>query len=183
MLLLYSQETPQAQQKIILQLLVCELQRYSATKDGGRLHLEVVNYSSSTGQSSVPQWVENKVRDCDKVLCICNKEFKLEWEGKIRPLQGALVSCFKMLYLGTISRADHRKYAIVLMNVAHEELIPSDYLRECKMFLCEKDAVRDIAQFVLEIPTHCLPETQSLTPTTPTSTWESTDDGECRSLA
>ena len=154
-LLIYSLDTSEDQEKIILQLLVYDLkltlQNYCMEKDGD---YEVVWYDcSKLGRGEgMAQWVEREVRACDKVLCVCNKEFKGEWEGEIEPIKGSLVSCIKNLYLGSLKETS--KYAIVLMHVTHEDYIPTEYFKMCRQFLCEKNSVEDIAHYVLDTPPH-----------------------------
>ena len=154
-LLIYSLATSEDQVRIILQLLVHDLkltlQNYSMEKDRD---YEVVWYDCSKlgREEGIAQWVEREVKACDKVLCICNKEFKREWEGEIEPIEGSLVSCIKNLYLGSLREVS--KYATVLMHVTHEDYIPSQYFKRCRQFLCEKNSVEDIAHYVLDTPPH-----------------------------
>ena len=123
-------------------------------KDGDYVYPEVVWYDrNKLGRGEgMAQWVEREVRACDKVLCVCNKEFKREWEGEIEPIEGSLVSCIKNLYLGSLNEVS--KYAIVLMHVTHKDYIPTQYFKMCRQFLCERNSVKDIAHYVLDTPPH-----------------------------
>ena len=159
-LLIYSLATSKDQERIILQLLVQDLkltlQNCSMEKDGD---YEVVWYDcSKLGRGEgIAQWVEREVKACDKVLCVCNKEFKKEWEGEIEPIEGSLVSCIKRLYLGSLKEAS--KYAIVFMRTAHREhYLPTTYFKTSHCFLCERDSVNNIAHYILGVSTYCLPE-------------------------
>ena len=128
-------------------------------KDGDYVYPEVVWYDrSNLGRGEgMAQWVEREVKACDKVLCVCNKEFKKEWEGEIEPIEGSLVSCIKRLYLGSLREAS--KYAIVFMSTAHREhYLPTTYFRTSHFFLCEKDSVKNIAHYILGVSTYRLPE-------------------------
>ena len=156
-LLIFSLETPRSQQEVVLQLLgrdlTSTLQNCSMEKDGENVHPEVVWYDRSKlgRREGMAQWVEREVKACDKVLCVCNEEFKREWDGEIEPFEGSLVSCIKNLYLGSLNEA--AKYVIVLMQVSHGDCIPN-YFKMCRQFLCEKNSVEDIAHCVLNTPLH-----------------------------
>ena len=167
-LLIFSLETPRSQQEVILQLLgrdlTSTLQNYSMEKDRENVHPEVVWYDRSKlgRREGMAQWVEREVKACDKVLCVCNKEFKREWEGEIEPIEGSLVSCIKRLYLGSLNEASS-KYAVVFMNAAHRQYyLPTIYFRTSPNFLCEKDSVKEIAHYILGVSTYCLPEPKIL---------------------
>ena len=158
-LLIFSLETPRGQREIILQLLAHDLRNCCMEKDGDYVYPEVVWYDrSNLGRGEgMAQWVEREVKACDKVLCVCNKEFKKEWEGEIEPIEGSLVSCIKRLYLGSLKEAS--KYAIVFMSTAHREhYLPTTYFKTSHFFLCEKDSVNNIAHYILGVSTYCLPE-------------------------
>ena len=156
-LLIFSLETPRSQQEVILQLLgrdlTSTLQNCCMEKDGEYVYPEVVWYDRSKlgRKEGMAQWVEREVKACDKVLCVCNEEFKREWDGEIEPFEGSLVSCIKNLYLGSLNEA--AKYVIVLMQVSHGDCIPK-YFKMCCQFLCEKNTVEDIAHCVLNTPLH-----------------------------
>ena len=173
-LLIFSLETPRGQQEIILQLLAHDLQNCCMEKDGDYVYPEVVWYDrSKLGRGEgMAQWVEREVRACDKVLCVCNKEFKREWEGEIEPIEGSLVSCIKRLYLGSLNEAS--KYAIVFMSTAHREhYLPTTYFKTSHFFLCERDSVKNIAHYILGVSAYCLPE-PSIPPHIRTSSTSST---------
>ena len=158
-LLIFSLETPRGQREVILQLLARDLRNCCMEKDGDYVYPEVVWYDrSNLGRGEgMAQWVEREVKACDKVLCVCNKEFKREWEGEIEPIEGSLVSCIKRLYLGSLKEAS--KYAIVFMRTAHREhYLPTTYFKTSHCFLCERDSVNNIAHYILGVSTYCLPE-------------------------
>lgn len=122
------------------------------SKEGISVKMESLEYPV---KGSYPQWVDETVKNSSSILCICDEQFKNEWDqGQTE----SLVSLVKHLFEGSLNQQDKHdmlKYAVVLLNKEDSQFIPS-YLRErkCFKFMPSKfsDTIDEIAHFVTNTP-------------------------------
>ncbi len=115
--------------------------------------IEVKMESLEVVRESPPAWVEKTVKECSTILCVCNPQFKEEWE---KGRGGSLVSMVRHLYEGNVNQSDERdmaKYAVVLLHEDDKLLIPA-YLknRRCFEFTYPKFNTTKIVHFVTNTP-------------------------------
>ena len=105
-------------------------------------------------------WLEREIIDATAVLCVCNKEFKEDWEsvngnaansGYVRL---GLVQSLRHLVYATINQGGSlSKYAMIFLEESDKEYVPTKYLQGDPQHFT-LDNVEDIAKFVSNIPTH-----------------------------
>ena len=147
-LVIYSSNTVEKERELIMTMM-SELNLYD--------EIELLSPDFTCIQGSSSAWLEREVKKATTVLCVCNKEFRDEWEGQSHPcLQFNLVKSLKHLILATVQSQDENlfKYAVVLLNPSHRQYyIPTKYLQsESRSFIVEE--TKDIAHYVLKTP-HC----------------------------
>ena len=148
---MYSTNTPENNQQSIREKLIAGLRQYEIV---AKSHdLAVINESLSL-------WLEREIANATTVLCVCNKEFKEDWEsvngntassGYVRL---GLVQSLRHLVYATVNQGGNlSKYAMVFLEESDEEYVPTKYLQgDPRHFMM--DNVEDIVKFVSHIPTH-----------------------------
>ena len=145
--IVYSPNSKQEDKHLILQLLVSDLQKYG---------VETKSHDITCIRESLSQWLEREIGQADAVLCVCNKEFKQDWENfTSRSQHLPLISSLKHLVHATVNQGKSlSKYATVLLCQRDKNYIPSLYLQgDPRQFLVTD--VEDIARFVQNIPSYC----------------------------
>lgn len=156
-LIVYSPNTREEQQDWICHDLIPQLE-----SDG----IKTLSHDFACIKESPSLWLEREISKATAVLCVCNREFKEDWEGckSTSPTSLPLVQSLKHLILATVHQGgDLSKYAILLLESHDQKYIPTKYLQsDSRQFgLTEVDA---IARFVCSIPTHRLDNEQSPSP-------------------
>ena len=91
------------------------------------------------------------MQNASAVLCVCNAEFKQEWDKKNS--DSPLVSSLKQLIYANVNREEGlSKYATVLLRKSDRECIPTPYLLNTRNFYV--DEPDDIARFVHQVPAY-----------------------------
>ncbi len=109
-------------------------------------------------KGSYPTWVNETVKKCSLVLCVCNQQFQEDWDmGR----EGSLVCVVKHLYEGSMMHDDKQamsKYAVVLLHKEDSQFIPS-FLQGHKCFMFTESkvtaTVEEIVCYVRNTPLHC----------------------------
>ncbi len=125
------------------------------------LTLELIQYLSVTMEilespikGSYPTWVNETVKKCSLVLCVCNQQFQEDWDmGR----EGSIVSLVKHLYDGSMMRHKQAmsKYAVVLLHEEDSQFIPCFLQgRKCFMFIESNvtATVEEIVCYVTDTP-------------------------------
>lgn len=143
-LLIYSPNTTEREQELI-HILMAELQLY---------RIKVLSHDLTSIQGSTSAWLEREAKKASVVLCICNKEFKEDWEGQSEASL-PLIQSLKHLIHGTAQNIDESlsKYAVVLLELSHRQYIPTMYLQSDSRQFTMPDT-RAIAQYVKNIPSY-----------------------------
>ena len=139
-LVIYSPDSPEEDQHYVLQHLLEDLGKYC----------RVECRSCVADKQSAPAWLERKVREASVVLCVCNAQFKREWDQEHTSLNPLVFSLVQLVY-GTLNKSNplSGKFATVLLRETEHECIP-DYLRSTRNFLV--DEVDAITRFVQGVP-------------------------------
>ena len=146
-LIIYSPNTVESEQNLIHSNLISKLQSY----DG----IETLSHDLTVVYGSVSEWLESEVKNANVVLCVCNKEFKDDWEGS-HSTSKPIVQSLKHLILGTVqSGKSLSKYAVVLLDPSHKDYIPTMYLQSDPRQFTVTDS-EAIARFVLDIPYYAI---------------------------
>ena len=140
-LVIYSSNTEEKEQGLILTM-ISKLKSHE---------IEPLSHDCTYIRGSPSAWLESEVKKATTVLCVCNKEFQDEWEGRSCPSL-PLVKSLQHLILATIQRAESlSKYAVVLLNPSHRQYIPTKYLQsESRSFTVKE--IEAIVHYVFKIP-------------------------------
>lgn len=152
---IYAQTSPPEDKQCILENVAKEMHDY------GGIDVQWYDKSRGVGPS---EWVETNFRRSEKVLLVCNKEFKQEWENPNEEMifNGAIVHASKQIIRGHINSTESfsSKYGLVFLKPSDLELIPDDYLKCCPKFLVnptDRERSEQMAHFVQGIEEFCLP--------------------------
>ena len=78
---------------------------------------------------SMADWLSECHDEASAVFCVCNREFKCDWENsgqQLQPTGGAsLVQILRVLFQGDLASQNLEKYAVVLSKPADEVYIPN----------------------------------------------------------
>ena len=153
-LIVYSPNTPEKQQDWIRRDFIPKLQ-----SEG----IKTLSHDFTCIKESPSLWLEREISKATAVLCVCNREFKEDWEGckPTSPTSLPLVQSLKHLILATVHQGgDLSKYAVVLLESHDQQYIPTKYLQsDSRQFGLTE--VETIARFVCSVPTHRLDNEQS----------------------
>ena len=143
-LVVYSPDSSEDDEKLILQLLVRELRkRYIDTVTPKDLQ-----------RGNLPLWMEDQMKRADAVLCVCNEAFSKEWNKNPETTytSRAVVHSLKAIIGGSLSQSKDLStfLGIVLLKQSDKRFIPSNYLAGTQSFLV--DETEDIARFVAQVP-------------------------------
>ena len=146
-LVIYSSNTPEREQALIRTNLISELES---------CRIKISSHDLTCIQGGPSAWLECETKKATVVLCVCNKEFKDDWEGRSEASL-PLVQSLRHLIHGTVqSGKTLSKYAVVLLEPSHKEYIPTMYLQSDSRQFVLNDA-EDIARYVLDIPSYAIP--------------------------
>lgn len=153
-LVVYSPNTPEEQQDMIRRDFIPKLESNG---------IKTLSHDFTCIKEGPSSWLEREISRATAVLCVCNREFKEDWEGckPSSPSSLPLVQSLKHLIFATVHQGvDLSKYAVVLLESCDQQYIPTMYLRsDPRQFgLTEVDI---IARFVCNVPTHRLDNEQS----------------------
>ena len=122
-LIIYSPNTVESERQLICTL-ISELQK---------CQIGTMSHDLTCIQGGPSAWLESEVKKATVVLCVCNKEFKDDWEEEEEESQQVslpLVRSLKHLIHGTIQSSQSlSKYAVVLLDPSHKHYIPTMYLQ------------------------------------------------------
>ena len=147
-LVVYSPSTPEKDQELIRHQFIPELQSYG---------FKVQSHDFACIKESPSQWLEYEIAMATAVLCICNKEFKNDWENREGGTHSLpLVPSLKHLVHAAVQQNEClSKYAIILIDPADKSYIPTKYLQaDPRQFSVGN--VEDIVRFVRGIPSHSM---------------------------
>ena len=147
-LLVYSFASPQEEIEAALMILGQGLLKYGYQ----------VFYPHLCSDGNTANWVEQEYNRAHAVLCVLNKEFKMEWDGGIT--ERPVIYNLKKLLQGTLNGSNDlsSKIAIVLPKANYKAFVPSKYLMNVRRYVLDpkSDVVEDVAHFVSKIPTHSM---------------------------
>ena len=101
------------------------------------------------------EWIQQMVVECDAVICICNEQFRHEWDGRV--CHNSPVRFVREIIYGSISKAKPNnlsKYVLMTIQPSDiQECIPS-YIGSCKICspLDSNTAVDDVVRFIKQLP-------------------------------
>ena len=148
-LIICSPNTNESEQQFIYTQLIAELQSYG---------IETMSHDFTCIQGGPSAWLESEAKKATVVLCVCNKEFKDDWEEEeeSRQVSLPLVRSLKHLIHGTVqSGKSLSKYAVVLLDPSHKRYIPTMYLQsDSRQFILTD--TKAIAEYVLKSPSYKL---------------------------
>ena len=153
-LVVYSPNTIEREQQLIHSNLM-ELQLWG---------IKILSHGLVPIQGSTSAWLEREAKKANAVLCVCNKEFRDEWEGQSEASL-PLVQSLRHLIYGTVQTHGESlsKYAVVLLEPSHRQYIPTKYLQSDSRQFTLTDTTA-IAQYMLNIPPYALPKQSMATP-------------------
>ena len=148
-LVVYSPSTPTEELRLIRFEFIPELRSYG---------FKVQSHDFACIKESPSQWLEREIATSTAVLCICNQEFRNDWEGTKSGSHSSLplVESLKHLVHATVQQNEClSKYAIIFLKPGDvdRDYIPTKYLQgDPRQFLVSD--VENIARFVHGIPSH-----------------------------
>lgn len=147
-LVVYSPSTPEKDQELIRHQFIPELQSYE---------VKVQSHDFACIKESPSQWLENEISKATAVLCVCNREFKNDWESRESNTHSLpLVPSLKHLVHATVQQNEClSKYAIILLEPTDKLYIPTKYLQGDPRQFSVND-IEDIVRFVRGIPSHSM---------------------------
>ena len=152
-LVVYSPSTPEMEQELIRCKFIPELQAY---------RVKVQSHDFACIKESPSQWLEREIAKATAVLCICNREFKNDWESRESSAHSLpLIPSLKHLVHATVQQNERlSKYVIVLLEPSNKDCIPTKYLQADPRQFSVND-IEDIARFVRGIPSHSMSSSSS----------------------
>ena len=147
-LVIYSPNSSEEDEHLVWQFLVHDLAMCDDI-DGSR-HIQIERYDSSL-RKNASAWLEDNFTRASMVLCVCNIQFKKEWDQENDLPFCPLIFSLRQLVYGMLSRniSLSSKFAVVLLRQSDHQHIP-EYLNSTKYFLV--DEVKEIGRFVYEVP-------------------------------
>ena len=146
-LIIYSPKTVEKEQDLI-HALMSKLEEYDK--------IETLSHDFTCIQGGPSAWLESEAKKATIVLCVCNKEFKDDWEEEEESQQVSLplVRSLRHLIHGTIqSGRSLSKFAVVLLDRSHKDYIPTMYLQsDSRQFILTDTEA--IAKHVLNMPSY-----------------------------
>ena len=146
-LVIYSPNSSEEDKHLVWQYLVHDL----ATCDiDGSHHIQIERYDSSL-RKNASAWLEDNFMRASMILCVCNIQFKREWDQQNALPFCPLIFSLRQLVYAMLSRNTSlsSKFAVVLLRQSDHQHIP-EYLNSTKRFLV--DEVKEIGRFVYEVP-------------------------------
>lgn len=141
-LVVYSLDSSERDEHLVLQYLISDLRKY---------YIAAVT-PKNLQRGNLPFWIEEQVKKADAVLCVCNEAFFKEWTSNPSTVytSRAVAHSLKSFIGGTLSQSkDLSKFGIVLLKQSDKQFIPSTYLAGTQSFLI--DETENIARFVAEV--------------------------------
>ena len=146
-LIVYSPNTPEKKQDLIRTQLISGLHSYG---------IDTRSHDLTCIKESPSLWLEREIANATAVLCVCNKEFKEDWESVNGNTASSLplVQSLRHLIAATVHKGGRlSKYAMVFLEEKDKEHVPTSYLLgDPRQFMASK--LEHIARFVLDVPTH-----------------------------
>ena len=146
-LVVYSPNTPEKKQDLIRTQLISGLHAYG---------IETRSHDLTCIKENPSLWLEREIINATAVLCVCNREFKEDWESVNGNTASSLplVQSLRHLIAATVHKGSRlSKYAMVFLEEKDKEHIPTGYLLgDPRQFMANK--LDYIAGFVLDVPTH-----------------------------
>ena len=143
-LVVYSLDSSQYDEGVILQFLVFELRKRSISAITPK----------DLQRGNLPLWMEDQMKKADAVLCVCNKALYEEWNRNPETAytSRAVVHSLKAIIGGSLSQSKDLSafLGIVLLKQSDKKFIPSSYLAGTPSFLV--DEIENIARFVAQVP-------------------------------
>jgi len=141
-LVIYSLDSSERDEHLVLQYLISDLRKYNIAAVTPK----------NLQRGNLPFWIEEQVKKADAVLCVCNEAFFKEWTSNPSTVytSRAVAHSLKSFIGGTLSQAeDLSKFGIVLLKQSDKQFIPSRYLAGTPSFLIEETG--NIARFVARV--------------------------------
>ena len=143
-LVVYSLDSNQYDEGVILQFLVFELRKRSISAITPK----------DLQRGNLPLWMEDQMKKADAVLCVCNEALYEEWNRNPETAytSRAVVHSLKAIIGGSLSQSKDLSafLGIVLLKQSDKKFIPSSYLAGTPSFLV--DEIENIARFVAQVP-------------------------------
>ena len=145
-LVIYSPSTPEEKQELIRGHLLSQLHSYG---------IETLSHDLTCIKESPSLWLEREIAMATIVICVCNKEFKHDWECERNGTSSLPIvqSLNHLIYASINQNKDMSKYAVVLLEEGDKDCVPTMYLQSHSRQFMVYD-VDKIARFVCNIPTH-----------------------------
>ena len=110
-LIIYSPNTPE-QEKLVV------MQSFAAVQNA-------FLQDTRRPQQSLVNWILEHYERANAVFCVCNREFKSDWEtGAPSEDSSVAVQTLRLLFEGDLGSVELKKYAVVLSKPTDEEFIP-----------------------------------------------------------
>ena len=142
-LVIYSLDSSDHDERIILEHLLVGLQRYQ---------IAAVTAKTDLVRGNLPLWIEEQMNKADAVLCVCNEAFFKEWN---RDSSTDMYTSRAVAHSLSQSKDLSKFIGIVLLKQSDRRFIPSAYLAGPQSFLV--DETEDIARFVARVSQFELP--------------------------
>ena len=145
-LVIYSPNSSEEDKHLVWQYLVCDL----AECHNGSRRIQIESYDSSL-RKNASAWLEDNFMRASMILCVCNIQFKREWDQQNAPPFCPLIFSLRQLVYAMLNRntSPSSKFAVVLLRQSDYQHIP-EYLNSTKHFLVNE--VKEIGRFVYGVP-------------------------------
>ena len=116
-LVIYSPSTQQQEKNVVLQGF--------ADMHNLRVGVESLLQDARRPQDTLVTWISDNYARANAVFCVCNREFKSDWEtGAPSEDSSVAVQTLRLLFEGDLGSVELKKYAVVLSKPTDEEFIP-----------------------------------------------------------
>ena len=145
-LVIYSPSTPEEKQELIRGHLLSQLHSYG---------IETLSHDLTCIKESPSLWLEREIAMATVVICVCNNEFKHDWECERNGTSSLPIvqSLNHLIYASINQNKDMSKYAVVLLEEGDKDCVPTMYLQSHSRQFMVYD-VDKIVRFVYNTPTH-----------------------------
>ena len=140
-LVVFSHRTTEREAQTILRYLVSDL-------TASPYCIESSTYGIGHLRQSLSEWMVERHREANAVLCVCNREFFEDWTGTCPDTDGSpqVVRTLKHLFEGDLQRmpSGTKNFAVILMRATDDQFIPP-LLKSRQAFMYHQ--VDEIARF------------------------------------
>ena len=117
-LVMYSPSSPEQEKHVIQQ---------SFVDARNQVGIEYFLPDTRLPQQSLVEWIMEHFENTHTVFCVCNREFKADWENSGPPSEDTVVAVqtLRLLFEGDLKSVEPKRYAVVLSKPTDEAFIPS----------------------------------------------------------